>query len=157
MDPFVRRMAWRETRGSRRRLLLLTGAIAAGVAALVAVNSFAANLRGSVTRQAQALLGADLSISSRREFSPRVQALLDTLVAPDPARGLGPGRKAQVVSFSGMAYVPRTEGVRMVQVAAVEPGYPFYGEIRTDPPSQPPTCRPPASSASAPASATRRS
>lgn len=134
MDPFVRRMAWRETRGSRRRLLLLTGAIAAGVAALVAVNSFAANLRGSVTRQAQALLGADLSISSRREFTPRVQALLDTLVAPDPARGLGPGRKAQVASFSGMAYVPRTEGVRLVQVAAVEPGYPFYGEIRTDPP-----------------------
>ena len=134
MDPFVRRMAWRETRGSRRRLLLLTGAIAAGVAALVAVNSFAANLRGSVTRQAQALFGADLSISSRREFTPRVQALLDTLVAPDPARGLGPGRKARVVSFSGMAYVPRTEGVRLVQVAAVEPGYPFYGEIRTDPP-----------------------
>ncbi len=134
MDPFVRRMAWRETRGSRRRLLLLTGAIAAGVAALVAVNSFAANLRGSVTRQAQALLGADLSISSRREFTPRVKALLDTLVAPDPARGRGPSRKAQVVSFSGMAYVPRTEGVRLVQVAAVEPGYPFYGEIRTDPP-----------------------
>jgi putative ABC transport system permease protein len=30
--------------------------------------------------------------------------------------------------------VPRTEGVRLVQVAAVEPGYPYYGEIRTDPP-----------------------
>ena len=134
MDPFVRRMAWRETRGSRRRLLLLTGAIAAGVAALVAVNSFAANLRESVNRQAQALLGADLAISSRWEFTPRVTALLDTLVTPDATRGLGLGRKALVVSFSGMAYVPRTEGVRLVQVAAVEAGYPFYGEIRTDPP-----------------------
>ena len=42
---FVLRMAWRESRGARRRLGLLTGAVAAGVAALVAVNSFAANLR----------------------------------------------------------------------------------------------------------------
>ncbi|MEE9470151.1 MAG: FtsX-like permease family protein [Gemmatimonadota bacterium] len=133
MNRFVRRMAWRETRGSRRRLLLLTGAVAAGVAALVAVNSFAANLQESVTQQAQTLLGADLSISSRRPFTPRVAALLDTLVAPDPARGRAPGRKATVVSFAGMVYVPHTEGVRLVQVAAVEPGYPFYGTIRTDP------------------------
>jgi putative ABC transport system permease protein len=133
MNRFVRRMAWRETRGSRRRLLLLTGAVAAGVAALVAVNSFAANLRESVTQQAQTLLGADLSISSRREFTPRVAALLDTLVAPDPAHGRAPGRKATVVSFAAMGYVNRTEGVRLVQVAAVEPGYPFYGAIRTDP------------------------
>ncbi|UCG76095.1 MAG: permease, partial [Gemmatimonadota bacterium] len=126
-------MAWRETRGSRHRLMLLTGAVAAGVAALVAVNSFAANLRDSVTRQARTLLGADLSISSRSPFTPRVEALLDSLVTPDPDRGEAAGRKASVVSFAGMAYVPRTEGVRLVQVTAVESGYPFYGSIRTEP------------------------
>ena len=32
-----------------------------------------------------------------------------------------------------MAYVPRTDGTRLVQVAAIEGEYPFYGEIRTDP------------------------
>ena len=32
-----------------------------------------------------------------------------------------------------MAYVPRTSGTRLVQVAAVEPGYPFYGDLRTQP------------------------
>jgi putative ABC transport system ATP-binding protein len=119
MSRFVRRMAWRETRGSRRRLLLLTGAVAVGVAALVAVNSFAANLRESVTQQAQTLLGADLSISSRQPFTPRVTALLDTLVVSDPADGRAPGRKATVVGFAAMGYVNRTEGVRLVQVAAV--------------------------------------
>jgi putative ABC transport system permease protein len=113
--------------------MLLTGAVAAGVAALVAVNSFAANLRDSVTRQARTLLGADLSISSRSPFTPRVEALLDSLVTPDPDRGEAAGRKASVVSFAGMAYVPRTEGVRLVQVTAVESGYPFYGSIRTEP------------------------
>ena len=34
-----------------------------------------------------------------------------------------------------MAYVPRTDGVRLSRVSAVEPGYPFYGRIRTDPAS----------------------
>jgi len=129
---FVARMAWRESRGgaTRRRLWLLTGAIAAGVAALVAVNSFAANLRAAVTVEARALLGADLALSSGRTFPARAQALLDTLVTPGADSA---GRVARMVSFVGMAYVPRTAGVRLVQVAAVEPGYPFYGEIRTDP------------------------
>ncbi|MEK6597908.1 MAG: hypothetical protein AABY91_06205, partial [Gemmatimonadota bacterium] len=134
-DQFVWRMAWRETRGSRRRLVLLTAAITAGVAALVAVNSFAANLRSAVADQALALFGADLTVSSRAPFTPVTRALLDSLVAPDSAGGLGggPGQVSVVVSFNGMAYVPRTDGVRLVQVAAVESGYPYYGEILTEP------------------------
>ena len=46
-------MAAREVRASPRRLLLLTASVAVGVAALVAINSFTANLRDSVRRQAQ--------------------------------------------------------------------------------------------------------
>jgi putative ABC transport system permease protein len=59
-------MAGREMRASPRRLLLLTASVAVGVAALVAVNSFTDNLRDSVRRQAQALLGADLSLETRQ-------------------------------------------------------------------------------------------
>ena len=123
---FVLRMAWRESRGARRRLGLLTGAVAAGVAALVAVNSFAANLRDSVSAQAQALLGADLSLGSRRPFSPRAETLLDSLIA-------GGSTASRVTSFNAMAFVPRSEGVRFVQVTAVEPGWPYYGTISTEP------------------------
>ncbi|HEY6223146.1 MAG TPA: hypothetical protein VIW26_05145, partial [Gemmatimonadales bacterium] len=72
---FVLRMAWRESRAGRRRLWLLTGAVTAGVAALVAINSFTQNLRTSVAEQARSLLGADMAFSSRRPFSPRVEAL----------------------------------------------------------------------------------
>ena len=50
---FALRMAAREVRASPRRLLLLTASVAVGVAALVAINSFTANLRDSVRRQAQ--------------------------------------------------------------------------------------------------------
>ena len=130
---FVLRMAWRESRAGKKRLWLLTGAITAGVAALVAINSFTQNLRTSVAEQARALLGADLSITSRQKFTPRVEALLDSLVAPDSAAGRPAGRRALQVSFPAMAYVPRTRGVRLVQVRAVEGGYPFYGEITTHP------------------------
>jgi putative ABC transport system permease protein len=126
MGPgFVLRMAARELRAAPRRLLPLTGSIAIGVAALVAIDSFTDNVRDSVRRQAQSLLGADLVVSSRRPLTTRAAAVLDTLAAG--------ARIARVTSFAGMAYAPRTSGTRLVQVEAVEPGYPFYGAIVTGP------------------------
>jgi putative ABC transport system permease protein len=119
-------MAAREVRASPRRLLLLTASVAVGVAALVAINSFTANLRDSVRRQAQALLGADLSLESRQPLPASAERLIDTLVG----RG---AEEARVTNFSAMGYVPRTDGTRLVQVAAIRGEYPFYGEIRTDP------------------------
>jgi putative ABC transport system permease protein len=123
---FVLRMAMREVRASPRRLLLLTTSVAVGVAALVAINSFTANLRESVRRQAQALLGADLSLESRQPLPASAGRLIDTLVG----RG---AEEARVTNFSAMAYVPRTDGTRLVQVAAIRGGWPFYGRIRTEP------------------------
>jgi putative ABC transport system permease protein len=122
---FVIRMAARELRAAPRRLVLLMGTVAIGVAALVAINSFTDNLRDSVRMQARSLLGADLSLVTRQPLSPRAEALVDTL-----SRGAA---TARVTSFAAMAYVPRTEGTRLVQVAAVTGGYPFYGGIRTRP------------------------
>lgn len=133
---FVLRMAWRESRAGRRRLWLLTGAVTAGVAGLVAINSFTQNLQTAVAEQARALLGADLSFSSRQRFSDRVEALFDTLTAGDSARGRPAGQVARVTSFAGMAYVTRTAGTRLVQVRGVEGGYPFYDEIVTSPAGQ---------------------
>ena len=122
---FVLRMAWRELRAAPRRTALLIGTVAIGVSALVAINSFTDNLRQSVNQQARGLLGADLSFSSRQRLSPRAEALIDTLSRR--------AELARVTSFAGMAYVPRTSGSRLVQVAAVEGRYPFYGEIGTLP------------------------
>jgi putative ABC transport system permease protein len=122
---FVIRMAWRELRAAPRRLLLLTGTIAIGVSALVAIGSFSDNLRDSVAQQSRALLGADLSLVARQPLSSKIEHLLDTLSQK--------AELARVTSFAAMAYVTRTEGSRLVQVAAVSGSYPFYGEIRTAP------------------------
>jgi len=126
---FALTMAWRESRFSRRRLALITVAIALGVGAVVAINSFRANLTTAIHEQARALLGADVALSSRRPFPPPVTAALDSAV-----------RAGAVVSratrFASMALVPRTGRTRLVQVHAVSGGFPYYGAILTDPPDR---------------------
>lgn len=127
---FVLAMAVRESRAARRRLLLLTASVTVGVAALVALNSFTANMRGAVADQAQSLLGADVAVRARAPFSPRAIGVIDSAAG---CGGAACAAVAQVTGFSAMAYVPRTEGTRLVQVAAITGAYPFYGRIRTEP------------------------
>src|ERR1051325_6743601 len=99
-------MAWRESRGGRR-LWLLTGSGIAGGGALVAVNSFTQNLRTSVAEQARSLLGADISFRSNRALTPRVNALLDSLIAPDSGKAHPRGgRPALQIRFVGVADAP---------------------------------------------------
>jgi putative ABC transport system permease protein len=128
---FVVRMAWREARASRRRLLLLTASVVAGVGALVAVNSFTANLTVAVAEQAQDLLGADLSLTARSPVSDIKPArrLLDSLQRVGGASV----QEAVSVSFAAMAFRPGSGGARLVQVRTVDPGWPWYGEITTTP------------------------
>ena len=118
-------MAWRDSRGSRRRLLLLLSSMVLGVAALVAIHGFGANLRHAVQSQARELLGADLALESRHPFSEDTEALIDSVG----------GRQARRISFSSMAIFPKGEGTRLVRVRAVEGGYPFYGRLVTAPPA----------------------
>ncbi len=126
---FVLAMTAREGRSSVRRLGALTLAVAAGVAALVAINSFTEALQASVRAQARALRGGDLVAGSAYPFTAETEARLRQLA--DDAGGAV--ARARVVRFAAMAYVPRTAGTRLAQVQASEPGYPFYGQVRTEP------------------------
>ena len=112
---FVLAMAWREGRAAKRRTLFLTIAIAVGVGALVAINSFADNLRDSVRQQAQALLGADLALSSGARLSPASEAVLGEVKRSATVRGQAPSL-ARVTSFPAMAWAPASAGTRLVQV-----------------------------------------
>jgi putative ABC transport system permease protein len=123
---FTLRMVRREGRSSRRRLALYMGSITLGVAALVAINSFRKNVTDAIGAQARELLGADLELSSRQPFDSTVAALLDSI-----ARSGVP--VARVTSFASMALARNSGGTRLVEVRAVEPGFPFYGAMETDP------------------------
>jgi len=121
-------LAWRESRTARRRLLLYMSSISLGVAALVAIDSFAANVTDSVRDQSRALLGGDAALTSGDPYTPRLQHVLDSV----RARGIA---EAQSTNFASMALVLRSGNTRLVQVRAVTPGYPFYGRITSEPES----------------------
>jgi len=123
---FVPALAWRDSRASRRRLLTFMAAIAVGVAALVAIDSYTANILRAIHDQSRDLLGADVSLSSRDPFPASVDSLLETL------RGEGI-RVGRMTSFASMALLPRANATRLVQVRAAGPGVPFYGSIGTSP------------------------
>ncbi|HEX5004060.1 MAG TPA: FtsX-like permease family protein [Gemmatimonadales bacterium] len=128
--PALLRLAWREGRASRRRLVLLVAAIATGTAALVAINTFTANLRTSVAREARALLGADLAFMTRTAPTDTLRALADSLACPGTTACAD---RALVTTFGAMGYVPSRTGVRLVRVTAVDGAWPFFGDIRTSP------------------------
>jgi putative ABC transport system permease protein len=120
-------LTWRESRSARRRLLLYISAISLGVAALVAIDSFAGNVTRSIREQSRSLLGGDISFTSRRPITKEQQAILDTV------RTRSQAQLARVVSFPSMGLVQRTGKTRLVQVKAVSSNFPFYGEITTTP------------------------
>ncbi|HSC58744.1 MAG TPA: FtsX-like permease family protein [Gemmatimonadales bacterium] len=122
---FALRHAWREGRAAPRRLALLAGTVALGVGALTALNGFTDNLRSSIKDSARSLMGADLSVSSNRPFTPAVDSAVSMA-------GAG-GRTARLQSFGAMAFAPAGKNTRLVDVEAVDGGWPFYGEVRTDP------------------------
>jgi putative ABC transport system permease protein len=95
-----------------------------GVAALVSVGSFGDSLLDAVESQAKTLLGADLAVRSRGPFSAEAEALLDSFG----------GEQARLTSFASMAVFSEQDATRLVRVRAISGGFPFYGEIETEPP-----------------------
>jgi putative ABC transport system permease protein len=118
-------MAWRDSRASRRRLLLFSTSITFGVAALVALGSFRHSLARAIDEQARSLIGADLIIESTRPFTPEQEQFLQSLGEP----------QAREVRFTTMAVFPRTNGTRLIQLRALEGEFPFYGKLETEPPA----------------------
>lgn len=119
-------LAWRESRSTRRRLLLYMSSISLGVAALVAIDSYAENVTRSVRNQSKALMGGDVALSPRGAFTPAADSLMDSL----SAAGAVMARETQ---FGSMALAPRTGNTRLTQVRAVTKAYPLYGEVLTAP------------------------
>jgi putative ABC transport system permease protein len=117
-------MAWRDSRTSRGRLLFFSCSIVLGIAALTAIGSLGRNLERAIEEQSKSLLGADLVIGSRQAFTPAEENLF---------REIG-GQQARETSFSSMIYFVATSATRLVQVRALEGGFPFYGRLETAPP-----------------------
>ena len=129
--PWLFRMAWRDSRKNRGRLLLFMSSIVLGIAALVAINSFGDSMQRNIDDEAKELLGADLVVESRFPIADSVRALLDSISE----------RQSEEISFASMVLFPENNGTRLVQVRALEGDFPYYGAIETDPPGADQTFR----------------
>jgi putative ABC transport system permease protein len=125
---FALAMARRELRSARRRLLLYGGSMALGIAALVALQGMRGAVGAAVDARSRSLLGADLRLESRAPFAGRAAALLGEIEA------LAEAPAAHVTRFGSMLLAPGPGRTRLVDVHGVDPGYPFYGAVETDPP-----------------------
>lgn len=128
---FAVRHALREARSGMRRLGMYTAAIMLGVTALVAINAYRANIVDAVRADAQRLLGGDIRLQSDRPLPDSARAMLDSLVQSG-------ARVAHVTATLSMGTIrplsaPEAGSARLVQLRAVDPGYPFYDEWYTTP------------------------
>ena len=117
-------MALRDGRSQRGRLALYALSIAAGICALTAIHSLKASVQAGIATQTKSLLGADLLISSRRPIPEESLSKLAPWL-----RAMG-----KETAFSSMLSLPSGERSRLVQVRAIEGGYPFYTTVETEPP-----------------------
>ena len=122
LHPWTWRMAWRDSRTQRLRLVIFSLAIVSGIAALVAIHSLKASVQTGIGTQAKSLLGSDLQISSRQPVADEDFARLSSMAR----------RISRETSFPSMMKFPNG-GARLVQIRGIEGGYPFYGKVETRP------------------------
>lgn len=123
------KMAFRDFRQNKSKLILFISSIVIGIAALVGISSFGDNLSKAIDNQAKDLLGADLVLSNN-------QPLPEDLFVDTLARG-----RSNEVNFASMVVFPESGESRLTQVRALEGDFPFYGILETVPVSAEKTFR----------------
>lgn len=120
---WLMKMAWRDGKASGRKLILFMASIVLGIAAVVSIQSFGENLKENISLQSKSLMGADYKIDSNSPPGDRLIEILDSLGGAD----------AQEISFASMAAFSRNNTTKLMQVRGIEGGFPFYGELETEP------------------------
>jgi putative ABC transport system permease protein len=123
---FVVRMALREIRSSWQRLLFFFICIAIGVAAIIALRSVIQSVRAGMSQEAQALVAADILLTSNSDFTPKV---LDTLRTEQRAGHVT--ATSQAIELPTMVRPADASKLvtRMVELRAVQQEFPFYGTL----------------------------
>ncbi|HEV2295190.1 MAG TPA: FtsX-like permease family protein [Tepidisphaeraceae bacterium] len=121
------RLIVRESRRSRGRIALFMGCIAVGVAAIVLVAGLSTSVSDGVRSEGRRLMAADLVVESRQPLPPE----LDTILA---SYSPGSVERADVREFVSVIVAPDAQSSLLAELKVVGSGYPFYGDLRLDPP-----------------------
>ncbi|MGO9396969.1 MAG: ABC transporter permease [Xanthobacteraceae bacterium] len=122
MTPLALRYAWRELRGGLRGFGVFVACIALGVMAIAGVGSVAQSLADGLSRAGSAILGGDLNFSLvQREANDGERSFLE--------------RKGAVAAVATLPTMARTGDGRtmLVEIKAVDGGYPLFGTVATEP------------------------
>lgn len=118
------KMAWRDSRRHRGRLMLFMSSIVLGIAAMVAISSFGDLLQDELDEEAKTLLGADIEVESQRPLDDWVVQYFDSLNI----------EISREISFGSMVRFDETGATRLVNIRAIDGRFPFYGDFETNPP-----------------------
>jgi len=120
--PLLLRLAFRELRGGLKGFGIFLACIALGVAAIASVSSLSRALTEGISREGRRILGGDMAFSLiQREASGPERAFLDSK-----------GQVNVVASLRAMA-VAGEKGSGLVEMKAVDAGYPNVGTLETEP------------------------
>lgn len=123
------RIAWRESRASAAKFLFVILAVAAGVGALTGVKGFSRAFHTVLLKQARTLMAADLMVRVFALPGPAQTARMDDLERQG-VRRTWITETLTMLSGSNPSAAPI-----LVSIKAVDPRvYPFYGQVKLDPP-----------------------
>ena len=122
---FVIRMTIRELRASWRRLLFFFICVALGVGAIVALRSVIQTVREGMVREARAMMAADVAVRTNRPWTPEIRGKIESRLGAAPV--LDRTETVEVATMVRAAGEGTT--ARMVELRAVQPGFPFYGQL----------------------------
>ncbi|GEO16186.1 ABC transporter permease [Microvirga aerophila] len=124
--PLVLRLALRELRGGLKGFGIFLACIALGVAAIAGVSSLSRSLTDGIGREGRRILGGDMAFSLlQREANEAERAYLTSK-----------GEVSSIASMRAMALAGE-KGSALVELKAVDAGYPRVGTLETDPPFSP--------------------
>ncbi len=122
--PLPLRFARRELRGGLKGFRIFLACLALGVAAIAAVGSIAAAVRGGLERDARTILGGDATLHLR--YRPATAAEL-------AAARAGAAAVEQEADLRAMARSPDGAERTVVELRAADPAYPLYGALGLTP------------------------
>lgn len=94
-----------------------------GISSLVAMTNFSENVIKDVGNQAKEMLGADLELRANHKIQ-------DSSLFHFQSENT---KIARQYNFASMAFSPKNQKSRLVDLRALELGYPFYGQLEVNP------------------------
>jgi putative ABC transport system permease protein len=122
---FILNLAYREMRASWHRLLFFFICIAIGVGSIVSLRSIVQNVKASVGRESRSLLTADVQVSSNAPWTPQARAALERYYNSP----LVVAHTEVLETGTMLRPMNQTAPPKRVELKAVQPQFPFYGEL----------------------------